>query len=69
MDKPTRRVRGNSEPPDDDLPISYWHDDAADARDDDRVQREIEEVIGLFWALVIIVCATVLLMFALGRWP
>jgi hypothetical protein len=26
-EKPTRRVRANSPPPDDDLPIQYWRND------------------------------------------
>lgn len=69
MDKPTRRVRGNSAPPpDEELPISYWQDDP-EAEDDARIQTEIEETIALFWFFVIIICVTVLLMFAWGKLP
>lgn len=59
MDKHTRRVRGNSAPPPD-LPIQF-------ADEDEAVQKEIDETIGLIWFLVIIVVVTVVMMFAWGR--
>ena len=59
MNKPIRRVRANSEPPPD-LPIQF-------ADEDEAVQKEIDETIGLIWFLVIIVVVTVVMMAIWGR--
>jgi len=59
MNKPVRRIKGNSEPPPD-LPIQF-------ADEDEAVQKEIDETIGLLWFLFIIVVVTVVMMFAWGR--
>ena len=59
MNKPTRRVRANSEPPPD-MPIQF-------ADEDEAVQKEIDETIGLIWFLVIIVVVTVVMMAIWGR--
>lgn len=60
MNKPTRRVRANSEPPED-LPIQYWHDDT------EEVEKEVDDTIALLWFIVIVIAATVVMMFVWGR--
>ena len=60
MDKPTRRIRGNGEPPED-LPIQYWHDDT------EEVEKEVDDTIALLWFIVITIAATVVMMFAWGK--
>lgn len=59
-DKPTRRIRGNSPPPTDDLPIQYWK------RDDE--EDNTGSVVDVFIALAIIIGCVAVIMFALGRW-
>jgi hypothetical protein len=61
MNKPTRRVRGNSEPPpDEDLPIQF-------ADEDKMVEKEVNDTIALIWFIVIIIVATALMMAIWGR--
>jgi hypothetical protein len=60
MDKPTRRVRANSEPPpDDDLPIQYWH------KDDESQPIPEDDLIMFLIALVIIIGFIVVVMYAI----
>jgi hypothetical protein len=61
VNKPTRRVRGNSTPPDD-LPIHYWED-----VDNREIEKEINDTVALLWFIIILVLATVLMMFVWGK--
>lgn len=62
MDKRTRRVKGNSTPPDDDLPIQYWAPDEPEQKTDDG-----QDVIDFLLAFTIIVICIIVIMFAYGR--
>lgn len=62
MNKPTRRVRGNSEPPkDDDLPISYW------APDEPEPEPANNDTVDFLLAFAIIVGCIVVVSWAFGR--
>jgi hypothetical protein len=64
MNKPTRRVRGNgTPPPDDDLPIQYWHSDNEEPEPDDN-----EELKDFLLALAVIIGSIVVVLYAAGRW-
>jgi hypothetical protein len=58
-DKPTRRVRANSTPPDDDLPIQYWH------KDDESKPIPEDDLIIFLIALVIIIGFIAVVMYAI----
>jgi hypothetical protein len=60
VNKPTRRVRGNSTPPDD-LPIQYWH------RDDEPEKTPEDTAVDFLIGLCIIVAFILLVMFVAGR--
>jgi hypothetical protein len=58
-EKPTRRVRANSPPPDDDLPIQYWHNDT------EPEPLPEDDLVSFLIALVIIIGFIVVVMYAI----
>jgi hypothetical protein len=57
--KPTRRVRANSAPPEDDLPIQYWHND----NEPEAIPED--DLVSFLIALVIIFGFIVAVMYAI----
>lgn len=62
MDKPTRRVKGNGTPPEDDMPIQYWAPDEPEKTDDGA-----QDVIDFLLGFTVILVAIVTIMFVYGR--
>jgi hypothetical protein len=59
-DKPTRRVRGNGEPPPDD-PIDFWFPDQPEETDDGTL-------VDFLIALIIIIASIGVMIYAVGVW-
>lgn len=70
MDKPVRRVRGNGQPPQDELPVMFWPEaDSKYADLEPEEQPRTDSDIGDFlWAFAIILLTTAVMSFAFGRW-
>jgi hypothetical protein len=62
MDKRTRRVKGNSTPPPDDLPIRYWEPDP-----EVEFQKQADETIDFLLGFTILMIVIVVLMFVWGK--
>lgn len=69
MDKPVRRIRGNTPPPDD-LPIKFWPETDSKYADlePEEEPRTDSDVADFLWAFAIILLTTAVMSFAFGRW-
>ena len=65
MNKPTRRVKGNSTPPEDDLPIQYWAPD--DIEMEKQAEKTTNDTVDFILAFAIIVGSMVVITWAFGR--